>query len=194
MKIGKYDVIYTNLEENCGKITIIDENEYKYSYQWGAMGGTIEQFLKQIDSEYFAKNLLQADEHYSTNWRKTFRNIREYIRDEIGLKWYEHMEFQTHLRQNLNDFQERCIEQNDENYFVNYFHKYVGNYLDYSLIDDHYDAEELENDFKNISEVWYFLNKKPSQKYKDFTKLHKTLVKKLIKLETKSTKFLSKIK
>ena len=65
--------------------------------------------------------------------------------------------------------------------------------LNFWLIDDKYDAKYLEDEFKNISEVWYFLDKKYSPKYKEFIKLHKTLVKQLTKLETKSAKFLSKI-
>ena len=114
MKIGKFDVIWTNLEENCGTITLIDDNGTKYSHYWGAMSGTIEQFLKQINSEYFADKLLGNESRYEIDWRKTFRNVRTYIREEIGLKWYEYLEFQSKMRDELNNFQQNCIEYDND--------------------------------------------------------------------------------
>lgn len=184
IKIDKYDIVLSNYDFGVGAITIIDECGQNWTYRWNAMNMSIEQFLQNIDSEYFAKNLLEVSVHYSINWRKTFRNIREHIRDEIGLKWYQHTEFQKHLRQNLNDFYQKCLDNNNEHYFVNFFHKYVGNFLHYHLIEDYYDRENLEKEFENIQECWYFMQKEHSLRFKNFMKLHKKLAKVLSKFKT----------
>jgi hypothetical protein len=180
MKINNYEVVLKNTELGQGLITILTPNGDKYEYYWCAMNSNIETFLQQIDSEYFVSKLLPLDKMYVTNWNKTFTNIRKFIREEIGLKWYEHHNFQKHLRQNIVEFKNNCKDVDSESYFVDTFHRYLYDYLNWHLMDyDLYSTNHYQNEFENISEVWYFLAKSKSKEYKNMIKLHKALNRKL---------------
>jgi hypothetical protein len=183
MKINNYEVVLKNTEFGQGLITIFAPNGDKYEYYWCAMNSNIETFLQQIDSEYFVNKLLPSDKMYVTNWNKTFTNVRNYIRDEIGLKWYEHQNFQKHLRANISEFKNWCKDVNNERYFVDTFHNYLYEYLNWHLMDyDVYSTNYYQKEFENISEVWYFLAKSKSKEYKDLIGLHKLLKQKLSKM------------
>lgn len=174
VKIDNTDVFIEDIDINQGKITVSNTYGYNYSHYWGSMGCNIFEFLTKINSDYFASKLIDSNDRYSFDSKGTFKNVREYIRYEIGLKWYEHTEFQKEMREILKSFQESC---EDERMFVdNFFSSFVDR-LDFYLIDGRYDRDRISNDFKNISEHWYFINKKESQKYIWLTKLHKQLIK-----------------
>ncbi len=101
------------------------------------------------------------------------------MREDMGLKWYEHQEFQKDFRAKLKDFQERCEEIGDSNYFVSQFHFEFTVSPDFNLINDRWKRESIEKDFNSISEPWDFIQKKRSEEYKKLCALHKELVKRL---------------
>ncbi len=181
IKIDNTDVFIEELGEGRGKVTISDTYNHNYSYFWGAAGGGIKEFLCRINSEYFADKLLGANSCYEMDVKKTFTEIRKYISNEIGLEWYKHQEFQKHMREVLSQFQEQCEDVNDERYFVDSFFSSFVNQLDFYLIGNRSDEKYYEESFKNISEHWYFIAKKPNREYLWLMKLHSKLKKQLQK-------------
>ena len=177
IKIDGNDIYLENFEKGKGKITITTPNGLSYSYFYGAMGSDLETFIQDIDSDYFAKNLIPHDKKFEMNVKSTFSNLRKYIREEIGLKWFQDMEFQKQMREVLNDFQKKCEENPDSNYFVLAFDSSFTNELNLSLIKDHWNKKY----FESFNEVWYFISEKYTTEYKNLRKLHKNLVKQLKK-------------
>lgn len=177
LKIDGTDVFIEDLGDGKGKVTISNIYGHNYSHYWGAMGSNILDFIIRINSEYFADKLLGYVSMYSYDDRKTFANLRKHIQNEI-LPWYKHLEFQSDMRQKLNEFQSECNTEND---FVDKFQYFI-NGLDYYLISDRFDRESIESEFKSISEPWGFLGDKPSDKYLWLINLHKKIIKKLKKM------------
>jgi len=179
LQIGTTDVFIEEIEMNKGKITISDHDK-NYSYYWGSMGGTLQEFLCRINADYFASKLLGARNALDMNVKSTFRDIRKYIVDDLDLHWFMHMEFQKDMRKRLNEFQNRCAEINNPEYFVNNFHSFVDD-LDYSLIECRFDRKEVEENFKSISECWHFIVEKESNEYIWLKVLHVSIKNRLSK-------------
>lgn len=164
IKVGDTDVFLENFEPGCGKITIsgYDQN---YSMFWGAMGSSLEEFLCGISPDYFAGKLIPSHDERVIDLKATFRNVREHIRDEMGLPWYVEPVFQKDMRERINDFQQQCSDYGGKYCFVdNFFTSFVAS-LDFYLIEDRYDRSEIQSAFEGITEQWYFLEEKPSANY-----------------------------
>jgi elongation factor P--beta-lysine ligase len=179
-KVGESDIFLEELGENKGKITVSDVYGHNYSMYWGAMGGTLKDFILQINSEYFVNKLLGSIDSQVFDTKATFKNVRKHIREEIGLKWYEYMDFQKQMREVLKDFENNCIscEEKNSSYFIDNFKSSFIDRLDYYLIEGFFEKSYLESDLKNI-EWWYLTQTKESPKYKWLEKLHCELKKKL---------------
>jgi len=171
IKIGKTKI---TLEDNgCskGKIKIEDPDNGFYETYWGAMGGSLKEFLCQINSYYFSDRLLGHKSGQIFDVKSTFREVRKFIREELDLPWYKHIEFQKNLREKINIFQEKCDDENSETYFVDFFSFYLGTMLNFNLIDDRWERERVEEDFK-ISEPWHFIQTKESYESKWLKSIH----------------------
>jgi hypothetical protein len=187
IRIDEVDVILDELGENQGKIIISGYDTHNYSYFWGAMGGDLKSFLVRINSPYFADKLLGSRSCHTFDAKKTFANLRKHIREEMGLPFYEHVEFQKSMRETLNDFQRQCEEYGQE-FFVHSFDSNFVNRLNFYDIKDNWERKRIESDFKEISEVWHFTGTKPSNQYQFLVKLHskiKRVLKKQIKKDEK---------
>lgn len=175
LRIDNTDVFLEDMGSNKGKITISDTYDHNYSYFWGSMGGTLEEFILSIDAGYFAHKLMGYKSNNEMDVKKTFAAVRKYISEEIGFKWYEHLEFQKSMREDLRDFQRSCEENPDNNYFVNLFFCQFVDRLPYFEIEGRHDREIIEKSFKGISEHWYFIEDKPNKEYLWLEKFHKKL-------------------
>jgi hypothetical protein len=178
IKINETDVILDDLGEGKGKVIISGYNN-SYSYYWGSMGDDLKTFIYRINADYFASNLLGRKGCYSFDARKTFTGLRKFIREELDLPFYKHMEFQKEMRETLKDFERECDERGQE-YFVDNFHSSFINRLNFYSIDDRWERDYIEKDFKSICEVWNFIQTQNSHEYLFLTNLHKKL-KKIIK-------------
>lgn len=175
-----------NKEINQGSISIKNKaTAYSYEMYWGAMGGTIEEFLISINSDYFTDKLLGKRSMQVFDARGTFKNLRKFIREELDLPWYKHLDFQKDLREKLHSFQERCDDFNSSEYFVENFSHFVQYTLNYYRISDDHDRSVVEEAFNSISEPWEFLDTKYSSESKWLIKLHSKIKKKLIKEKNK---------
>ena len=187
IKIGQDTEVYLEEHgENRGKIIITSWNGNNYSYFWGSMGGTLRSFIGRINKEYFASTLMGAKNNNVMDVAKTFRAIRRYIPKELGLQWYQHLEFQKHMREVLNDFQKEC-ENNEafqpDQFFVDRFSRSFIDNLDYYLIKDKWDEKEIRELFKQgFSEPWHLIENSPSPAYTWLEKLHGELVTEIKKL------------
>jgi len=175
IKINNTDIFLEDLGGNKGKITISDTYNHNYSYFWGAMGGTLNEFILSINSGYFADKLLGCKSNYVFDARLTFAAIRKFIASDLNLPWYKHIEFQKGLREKINEFQ-RDVESADQ--FVSGWHSFI-NSIDFYLIEKRYEREEVEKEFKNISEQWNFIGERLSPEYLWLEKLHGKLKKHL---------------
>lgn len=110
-KIETADIILENTETGKGKIIISDLYNGSFSYFWGAMGDTIENFLKSIDSSYFADKI--CNNRFEFSAKQTAKEIRRYIREEMNyeLPWYEFKLSQKELRKQI-----RKIEKANSQY------------------------------------------------------------------------------
>ncbi len=183
LKIDETDIFIQEHGDGRGKITISNTYGKNYSYYWGSMHGTMVDFLKSMSSDYFAGKLLGAKSSYDMDVKATFKAIRRHIADEIGLKWYEHMEFQKDMREKLNEFQHQIESDQSQELFVYKFPQFIDN-LDYYLIEDspvysYHTRNSLEREFKNISECWGFIQTKVSAEHHWLENLHNKIKKKL---------------
>lgn len=179
IKIDGVDIYLHDYEFGRDKITISDSWGNNYSYFWDAMGNCISDFIKEINSNYFANKLIGYKSNYEMDVKNTFTEIRKYIKNEMELPYYKHMEFQKNMREVLKNFQETCEEHNDKNFFVSTFFSNFINRLNYYLIDNRYERNRIEESFNSISEHWYFIVDKPSKEYQWLKKFHKKLISKL---------------
>ena len=175
IKINSTDIFLDDMGQNRGKLTISDTYGHNYSAYWGSMGCNLRDFIKGINSEYFANNLIDPWGKNEIDVKKTFAQIRKHIREEI-MPWHQHMEFQKEMRITLNNFQRECEEFKSEQYFVDRFFSGFVNDLDYHLINDWIDRKDIEGSFRGISEQWYFISKKHTTNYNWLVKLHKQLI------------------
>ena|ERR1044072_5336499 len=175
LKIGDVEIYLEDFGEGKGKIILSNPSSTSYSYYWNAMGGSLKEFLCQLNGEYFARCLIGANDRFVIDWKKTFAEVRKHIRNELSLPWYSNMEFQIEMRHRLNRFQRNCVEYNTAEYFVHGFDYDFVNRLDFYLIEDN--REYLEKDFKRIDEVWHFLVKKEGPEYLKLIDLLKKLQK-----------------
>ena len=125
LKIKGVEITLENRDFGEGKITINRTN--KFSMFWGAMGSNIQDFLCQINSDYFADKLQGAERLEKFDCKKTFSEVRRFIREDINLKWYKHFEFQKEMRETLNEFESYCLNSySPEHYFIdNFFDNFV---------------------------------------------------------------------
>jgi hypothetical protein len=179
--INKTKILLEDIEENKGRITILDPKYGKLEMFWGAMGGNLKDFLLYINHDYFCDKLLGYESSQVFDVKKTFKELRKFIRTELDLPWYKHMDFQKNLRQKLNYFQDVCYKTNSEDYFVQNFNYHLGTTPDFYLIENRFEKEIIEKNFKSIEEPWHFINTKDSEKAKWLKKLHDKIKNKLIK-------------
>lgn len=181
LKIDNTDIFLEEMGENRGKITISDTYGHNYSMFWGAMGGTLKEFICRINPEYFVDKLLGVRSSQCFDAKNTFAALRNHIKNEMGLPWYKHQEFQKSMREVIKDFQEACEEANSEEYFVNVFTSQFVSRLNYHLIKDSWESESVEKNFKELSEPWHFIQTKASPQCIFLTELHSKIIKKLSK-------------
>lgn len=181
IRINGWVIYLEDLGDGKGKVIAESNLGKTYSYFWGSMSSNLEEFITRINADYFAKNLIGYSEMYEMDVKSTFKNIRKYIRTEIGLAWYQEMEFQKQMREVLNDFQRECEYDKDRLLFVNWFNTSFLNRLDTYLIEDDYISKEFESSSGYWDEVWDFISEKPTMEFISLKTLHKKLVKHLKK-------------
>ena len=169
IKIDESDVILDDKGNGRGKITISGPNKMNFSYEWGAMNGTLREFLLSINTHYFVKNLSDYNDQVFSG-KISVRNVRRYIKEEMSyeLPWYEYMEDQKELRKELK-LMERCSDEHD---FVNRMEKITTSLI---CCDDYFltIVKALE------SEPWHFIGKVDSYRTVFISKLFNKLQKKL---------------
>ena len=184
LTIDNTDVFLEDLGENEGKVTVSNTYGYNYSYYWGSMGGNLSKFICSINDDYFASKLMGSKSKYTINIPATFRHLRQFIREELRMPWYREMEFQKDMREKLKNFQNNC---ESAHYFVDHFYSSFIRDLDFSLIKDKYDANDIKEEFEGISEPWNFIVETENQEYIFLQKLHQKLKKKLSTNDNKRT-------
>lgn len=185
--INDTEIYLEDLKPNQGKITITNPNGRNYSMWWGAMGGTIKDFIASINKEYFASKLLGEKRGVVMDVKQTFARLRECISSEMDLPWYNHQDFQKELRKELRAFQDDIVANPDPKYFVDRFIPGFVKRLPFFLIDNKHNMEEIERSFNNLTEVWNFIEEKESPELLWLYKLHQKLVKKLNSSTIKKT-------
>ena len=186
IKIDNTDVFLEELGNSKGKITISDTYNHNYSYFWGAMGGTLVDFICSINSGYFADKLMGHHSNYKMDVKKTFSTLRKFIATDLDLPFYKQMKFQKDLREKLKEFQNECEENESKDYFVTFFFSNFINRLSFYEIDDRYERESIEKDFTGISEQWNFIEETVNDECLWLQRFHKKLKAKLLKLKTAS--------
>lgn len=165
-----------------GEVTITCPKRGIFSVFFGAMGNDLSDFLLRINSDYFCDKLLPHGTKNEFCPKRTFANIRKAIKEDINLPWYEYMDFQKSLRDNLREFQRDCQELPHSKYFVDCFKFRVIDCAKFYLIDDKYERQWLQEDFNNwFSEPWYLIGEKKSEIYLWMEKLFKKINKRLQK-------------
>lgn len=178
-KIDNTDVFIDEIDTNKGKITISNTSGHNYSTSWGAMGGTLKEFLCKINEEYFADNLMGRRAGQVMDVKKTFTSVRYHITNEIGLPWYEYKGFQKEMRELLSSFQRDCEEGVSDRYFVDNFHNAFIDRLNFHFLPP--GSDYIEERFKSINEPWNFIQHKESDGYIWLKKLHGKIKKQLLK-------------
>lgn len=174
--IKETDIILDDLGESKGKIVVSNHFTNSSTY-WGAMGGSLVDFILSIDNDYFANRL--CSNRFEFNKKATFANVRRFIREEMDLPWYKEVNFQKDLRWDLNKFQENCYSEES---FVNGWDSFINNLSYHNLECQSWESESIEKSFKGICEHWNFIGKTESQEYKFYLKLLPELKKELKKV------------
>lgn len=182
LKIDNTDIFLEDLGEGKGKITISDTYGHNYSTFWGAMGMTLKEFICEINDCYFTNRLLGATSSNVFDAKNTITEVRRHIREELGLPWYTHKEFQVDMRERLNSLQETCEDSGSENTFVDLFFSGFINRLDFYLIEGNYEQKRWKSLFESIDEPWHFIQTKESQQSIWLRKIHAKLKKELKKI------------
>jgi hypothetical protein len=181
LKIGDIEVYLEDFGEGKGKIIISNTNGTSYSYYWNAMGSSLKDFLCQLNGDYLARCLLGSNERLVVDWKRTFARVRKFIKEELSLPFYMHMEFQYDMRRILRRFQNSCVDVDQIEYFVSgFYHSFIDR-LDFHLIENDTDRKYLSKDFNDVSEVWHLVEKKESREYLWIVDFHKKLKKELQK-------------
>lgn len=185
-KNDNFQVIYIN--DNCnvqlenmgkgeGQITITLDGK-AYRKYWGAMSGTIEEFICFIDSDYFSGKILGSDRDLKLDIKSTFSGLRKYIKEDINLPWYKHLEFQKDMRLKIRIFENECRNADYDRFFVDNFHWFVDT-LNFHLINEDLDRDYIKNEFTSIREPWHFICHTEGDLTKSIKKIHKLLIKHL---------------
>lgn len=176
----KQTAVLYDLGPSKGKVELYNEEEMTHSYSWGAMGGTISEFISGINESYFASNLRKGSgQKFSV--KKTFQNIRKHLKDEMGFTWFKYKDFHSHVMEKIRMSQILCEEYDTEEFFVDEIYYTIHHHgIDYYLCDE----RGIEEEFKsNFSEPWHFLSHDSSDEYnmliKAFHKIQKKLITKI---------------
>lgn len=153
LRIGSTDVILMDYEPGAGKIIISNDGYgYNFSYYWGAMGKdtTLAQFICHISTDYFVGKL-GPTERGDVDMKATMKNVREWWKNESGIRWYQEMELQKELREAFNRIQNDCC---DDRYFVELMQSLEQNF--------HFPYSKFKSDFEEAiiamqCEPWNFL-------------------------------------
>jgi len=178
-KINNADVILDDQGDGKGKIIIADLNYgYNFSYYWGAMGNSLNDFLIRINSDYFADKLGPYTAG-SINTRKTLtlirKSLKEYFYSEFP--WYVEKDFQQHLRDELKAIEKEGFISDD--HFMLIMGRF-GDDLNYYLINNEYDRKRAKEAIKcALNEPWYFINHDEHKEITYLKRFHSKLVKKL---------------
>lgn len=182
-KIDTADVILDDLGDNQGKIIIADTSwGYNFSYFWGSMGMSLNEFLCKINADYFAGKL-GPHEKGEINSKKTIKNIRlalkEYFYCDYPLN--THKEFQKSLKDALAKLEEYEFFNVD-----NFFHSIemlLDNDLEFYSIKDNYDRTSIKETLKDcvFAEPWQHLVYDEHKEITYLKKFHKKLIKELKK-------------
>lgn len=167
-QIKTADIILENLENGKGKIIISDLNNGSFSFFWDAMGDTIENFLKSINSDYFADKL--CNNRYEFSAKKTAKEIRRYIREEMKyeLPWYKFKSAQKELREKIKE-----IERSENQYeALQLIQSLPYNLMCFDLsFSEEKEFLEIISDMVS-TEPWNFLQNDYSKEYKYLENLH----------------------
>ena len=150
IRIRKTDLLFDEHGDGKGTLKISDNKHgHSFSSYFNAMREqtTLKQFIQQIDTCYFVKNF-SNNKTGDFNKRKTFANLRRYIKDSFGneLPWYKHTEFQKHFREELMSLQNRVLCVNN---LSTSFIGFSGT-LNFSLIKDKDERQSICNTIENI--------------------------------------------
>ena len=99
IKIDETQVYLYNLQNNSGRIIIVNPVFGEFSYQWNSIEmENIEAFICSIDSDYFSKKLCK--ERFEFCPKRSIRAVRRYIRENLSseLPWYKYTSGQKELR------------------------------------------------------------------------------------------------
>lgn len=165
LKIGYTDIILDDKGQGQGKITISDPFNGAYTYYWGAMGESLEQFICSINEDYFASKLCRKQ--YKFSLRGTLRNLRQAIKEE--LPWYEEMEAQKTLRWEINHQLSGCSSAEEWVHACAQVPKSIC-ITGYSYDQEKYFIERIEDIF--TCEPWHFIDEEVTSEYKWLAYLH----------------------
>jgi hypothetical protein len=173
--IGQTDIILENTRENQGKIIVSDGYYGAYNFFWGAMSGTIEEFICHINAEYFAGKL--CNNMYVFDAKASVKNVRKYIREEMSyeLPWYEFMEAQKDLRKEI----KKLLGCSCGDEFIQMIQMIPDNIYISDYDEEKEFKEIIEDIFKN--EPWHFISEKSSPEFMFLYNLHGKLKKVLSK-------------
>lgn len=177
LRIGKTDIILNDYEPNKGKIIISNSPNLNFSYYWGAMGGTLKEFLLDINESYFIMKLHPAS-HGDIDIDKTMAEVRKWWKEESGIAWWQEMELQKQLREEFNTIQSHC---DSEQYFVELMSKISTSF--------YFPKKMFKSDFEEAldalsCEPWNFIIHREHQEHKWLRKLFYDLKKELANLDS----------
>lgn len=177
--IDSTDIILEDLGNEQGKIIIADTYGYNYSTYWGAMGGSLKEFLMRINEDYFINRLLPSDDRGVFSGKKSVRNVRKHIKTELSyeIPWYKYMSAQKELRERLKEI-ESCESDHE---FIDAMQRISNDVYCFEL--DRHDEERFKDALKSLeSEPWHFIETEPSRHsiflHRIFKRLQKELKKK----------------
>lgn len=168
LKIDTTNIFLEDLGDGKGRITISDDYRGAFNHYWGSMGCSLNEFLINIDSCYFAGKLCRTRTEFDA--KKSVSNIRKYIKTELSteLPFWKFMPAQKELRESLNELED-CETSNE---FIDQCLALPGNLFCFGL-----DRDE-EEEFKSIiaevftCEPWLFIEEVDSSEVKWLMSLH----------------------
>ena len=184
LKIDGVDVFLDNKELGQGKITISDNYTNNFSYYWGSMGGTLEDFLCRINAQYFVGCLGNANRENPINNKKTVKNIRKLLRDEFyrDYPWYSYKDLHKTIAEALKDFEKESF--NSVEGWMMRLDSLVSDFCVYTCDDLTYqESRKVEEELKSLlnCEPWHLIHYDDHPKNIWLSNFHKKLVKELKK-------------
>lgn len=156
LRIGYTDVILQDYGLSKGKLIISDDNYgYHFGYYWGAMGETnnLSKFLQKLNPGYFVGKLSPFTKG-DIDVKKTMKAVRDWWKNESGIKWYQYLELQKELRTEFKNIEETC--SSEEN-FVNKINDIDKN-INTLLFDFKGEYKDFKSAIKGLqSEPWWFI-------------------------------------